>query len=125
MLGALEYFEWVGSEFGVEHAVGWKEAGFSGRRLIFKQAMSAIRKYEFELSRALIGVIESILGTRIYGITDTDRLDERLPTVSFRLEGKDPAQVAGALGRHGVYVWNGHNYALAIVERRDCWRRVE
>ena len=34
-----------------------------------------------------------------------------------RLEGKDPEKVADALGRQGVYVWNGHNYALAIVER--------
>jgi selenocysteine lyase/cysteine desulfurase len=79
--------------------------------------MSAIREYEFELSRALIGAIESVPGTRIYGVTDTNRVDERVPTVSFRLEGKDPARLADAIGKQGVYVWNGHNYALAIVER--------
>jgi hypothetical protein len=60
--------------------------------------MSAIRDYEFELSRALIGVIESVPGTRIYGVTDMDRLNERVPTVSFRLEGKDPAQMADTIG---------------------------
>jgi selenocysteine lyase/cysteine desulfurase len=117
VLGALEYFEWLGAEFGGEYANTWKAAGFSGRRLLYKQAMSAIREYEFELSRALIGVVESIPGTRIYGVTATDRVDERVPTVSFRLEGKDPAKVAAAIGNQGVYVWNGHNYALAIVER--------
>lgn len=117
VLGALEYFEWLGSEFGGEFANTWKAAGFSGRRLIYKQAMSAIRDYEFELSRALIGVVESVPGARIYGVTDTNRLDERVPTVSFRLEGRDPAYVADAIGKQGVYVWNGHNYALAIVER--------
>jgi selenocysteine lyase/cysteine desulfurase len=79
--------------------------------------MSAIRQYEFELSRALIGVIQSVPGTRIYGVTDTNRLDERVPTVSFKLEGKAPANIADAVGKQGVYVWNGHNYALAIVER--------
>ena len=79
--------------------------------------MSAIREYEFDLSRALIGIVESVPGTRIYGVTDTNRLDERVPTVSFRLEGKDPAEIAEAIGNQGVYVWNGHNYALAIVER--------
>ena len=117
VLGALEYFEWLGNEFGGDHAQVWREVGFSGRRLVFKQAMSAIRDYEFELSRALIGVLESVAGTRIYGVTDMNRLQERVPTVSFRLEGRDPANVAHALGKQGVYVWNGHNYASAIVER--------
>ena len=117
VLGALEYFEWLGAEFGGEFATTWKEAGFSGRRLLYKQSMSAIREYEFQLSGALIGVIESVPGTRIYGVTDTNRLDERVPTVSFRMEGKDPAKVADAIGNQGIYVWNGHNYALAIVER--------
>ena len=65
----------------------------------------------------VIKVIESIPGTRIYGVTDLDRLHERVPTVSFTLEGKDPEQVADAFGAQGIYVWNGHNYALAIVER--------
>ena len=117
LLGTLEYFEWLGSEFGGEYANLWKDAGFSGRRLLYKQAMSAIREYEFELSSALIGAIESVPGTRIYGVTDTDRLDERVPTISFRLEGRDPAHLADAIGKQGVYIWNGHNYALAIVER--------
>jgi cysteine desulfurase family protein (TIGR01976 family) len=117
VLGALEYFEWVGKEFGSEHIQEWGDAGFSGRRLVYKQALSAIRDYELELSRALIGVIESVPGTRIYGVTDRNRLEERVPTVSFRLEDKDPEQLADSIGKQGIYVWNGHNYALAIVER--------
>ena len=117
VLGALEYFEWVSSEFVDEHADGWEEKGFLGRRLAYKQAMSVIREYELQLSRALISVIESVSGARVYGVTDTNRLDERVPTVAFRLEGKDPAKVADAIGTQGIYVWNGHNYALAIVER--------
>ena len=118
MLGALEYFEWLGSQFDGEQAPSWKEAGTSaGRRFAFKQAMSTIRQYEFELSRALIGAIESVPGTHIYGVTDMNRLDERVPTVSFTLEGRDPEKVADALGKQNINVWNGHNYALAVVER--------
>jgi len=86
---------------------------------VFKQAMSAIRNYELELSRTLIETIESVSDRRVYGITDMNRLDERVPTVSFRLEGRDPARLADAIGKQGVYVWNGHNYALAIVERME------
>jgi cysteine desulfurase family protein (TIGR01976 family) len=117
VLGALEYFEWLGNQFGEKQAEAWKEAGFSGRRLVYKQAMSAVRAYEFELSRALIETIQSVPGTRIYGLTDMKRLDERVPTVSFTLEGKHPKDIANKLGDEGFYVWDGHYYALAVVER--------
>lgn len=117
VLGALEYFEWLGRQFGAEQESAWREAGFSGRRLELKKGMSAMRVYEAELSKTLIGIIESVPGTRIHGITDLDHLDERVPTVSFTVPGKDPERIADEIGKHGIYVWNGHNYALAIVER--------
>ena len=117
VLGALEYFEWLGKKFGGEQAEGWRDAGFSGRRLLYKQAMTAIRAYEFELSRALIEAVQSVPGTHIYGVTDLKRLDERVPTVSFTLEGQHPRDVAEKLDKEGFYVWDGHYYALAVVER--------
>ncbi len=117
VLGALEYLQWLGKEFGAEQEPAWKEAGFTGRRLELKKGMSAMRAYETELSKTLIGIIESVPGTRIHGITDLDRLDERVPTVSFTVPGKEPERIADEIGKHGIYVWNGHNYALAIVER--------
>ena len=117
VLGALEYFEWLGNQFGGDQAKAWKEAGFTGRRLVLKQAMSVMQAYETELSRALIQAIESVPGTRIHGVTDLDRLTERVPTVSFTLEGRRPEEVAEEIGKQNIYVWNGHNYALAIVER--------
>jgi selenocysteine lyase/cysteine desulfurase len=107
----------LGNEFGADQESAWKEAGFSGRRLELKKGMSTMQKYETELSKALIGIIESVPGTRIYGLTDIDRIGERVPTISFILEGKDPEQLADAIGKENIYVWNGHNYALAIVER--------
>jgi len=117
VLGALEYFAWLGTQFGADQAQAWKEAGFSGRKLELKKGMSAMQVYEKELSRALIRIVESVPGTHIHGVTDLDRLDERVPTVSFTVDGKDPEKIADALGKLGFYVWNGHNYALAIVER--------
>ena len=116
-LGALEYLQWLGREFGADQESAWKEAGFSGRRLELKKGMSAMRAYETELSKKLIGIVESVPGTRIHGVTDLDRLNERVPTVSFTVEGKDPERIADEIGKHGIYVWNGHNYAFAIVER--------
>jgi cysteine desulfurase family protein (TIGR01976 family) len=117
VLGALEYLEWLGAQFGGEQAGGQKQAGHTGRRLVLKQAMSAIRAYELGLSRALIGVLESIPGVRIHGITDLQRLDERVPTVSFTFAGRSPREMAEQLGRRGIYVWDGNYYALAVTER--------
>jgi selenocysteine lyase/cysteine desulfurase len=81
------------------------------------KGLAAIRSYEMDLSRALIEAIESVPGTRIYGITDLKKMDQRVPTVSFRLEGKPPRVIAEALGNEGFYVWDGNYYALAVTDR--------
>ena len=45
------------------------------------------------------------------------RLDWRVPTVSFTLEGHHPRKVAEYLAQRGINVWDGNYYALAIMER--------
>lgn len=117
ILGAVEYLEWLGGQFG--DSGDWRESRFSGRSLSLKKAMTAIRSYEFELSRALIEAIESAPGTRIYGITDARRLEERVPTVSFTMEGIPPRRLAERLADEGFYVWDGNYYALAVTERLE------
>jgi len=117
VLGALEYFEWLAGQFGDAQKQSLAEEGFTGRRLNLKAAMTAIRAYEFELSRALIEAVQAVPGTHIHGLTDMRRLDERVPTVSFTMEGKHPQAIAAALGKEGVYVWDGNYYALAVTER--------
>ena len=117
VLGALEYFAWIGEEFGKEHTLSLEELGYTGRRLTFKKAMTAIRAYEFELSRALLKTLESVPNLCIYGLTDPRALEQRVATFSFRIEGQHPREVAKKLGERGIYVWDGNYYALAISER--------
>lgn len=116
VLGALEYLEWVGETFGSDYQEKYREH-FSGRRMLLKQAMAAIRAYEYEISRALLDVLEETPGVTIYGLTDRRRLEERVPTFSFTLRGLHPRQVAEALDRENIYVWDGNYYALAVTER--------
>ncbi len=117
VLGALEYFEWLGKTFGAEQEEGLVESGYTGRRLELKKAMTALRAHEFELSRLLLATLAGIPGLRLYGQSDPRRLDQRVPTFSFTLEGKHPRLVAEALAGEGIYVWDGNYYALAVTER--------
>ena len=116
VLGALEYIEWVGETFGAEQAERY-EGEYSGRRLSFKLGMNAIRSYEYELSRALLDILVETPGVTVYGITDTRRLEERVPTCAFTLAGKSPRQVAEELDEANIYVWDGNYYALEVTTR--------
>ncbi len=116
VLGALEYLEWVGSTFGEHYAEKYGEK-FSGRKLRLKQAIAAIRAYEYELSRALLEVLEETPGVTVYGLRDMRRLEERVPTFAFTLQGRHPRWVARMLDKSNIYVWDGNYYALAVTER--------
>lgn len=79
--------------------------------------MVAIRAYEFELSRELLGIFDRTPGLSLYGLSDPRRLEERVPTFAFRLGERPPADIARALAQAGFNVWNGNYYALAVTER--------
>jgi cysteine desulfurase family protein (TIGR01976 family) len=113
VLGAIEYFQWIGREFGNKNIEGESQ----GRRLELKQGMIAIHRYELELGRVILSALESVPGLRIYGITDVHRLEDRVATFSFRLKDLHPRAVAEKLAGHGIYVWDGNYYALNVTER--------
>jgi len=117
VLGAIEYFEWVGHEFGGDHVESLNEGDYQGRRFELKKGMMAIRAYEFELGHVLLHALESIPGLHIYGITDSQHLDERVATFSFRLKDMHPRTVAEKLAQEGIYVWDGNYYAINVTER--------
>ena len=117
VLGAIEYFEWVGREFGGEHAESFAGSGYTGRTLTLKKAMTAIRAYEHEMNRALLSTLEAVPGITIFGLTDTRRLDERVATFSFRLKNLHPRKTAELLAEKWIYVWDGNYYAINVSER--------
>ncbi len=117
VLGAVEYYEWLGKEFGDEHVEGLAEEGYSGRRLELKKGLMAVHAYEFELNRALLSALQSVPGLELYGITDPKKLEQRVATFSFRLKDMHPRQVAEKLAERDLYVWDGNYYAINVTER--------
>jgi cysteine desulfurase family protein (TIGR01976 family) len=112
---AIDYLASLGRRYGAEFASAFP--GFAGRRQELKAGLAAIRAYERGLSQQLIAGLQQVRGLRIYGIVDPQRLDRRVPTVSFTLEGLTPREIAGRLDEANIFAWNGHFYALAVTER--------
>lgn len=105
---------------GVTAAVDYM-AGLGGdvgpRRTRLATAMAAIQAYEQELSAYFLQQATQTPGLRVYGLTDIERLDERTPTFAVSLEGYSPEAVAEYLGERGLYVWDGHYYAIEVMNR--------
>lgn len=74
-------------------------------------AYAASRTHEEPLTRRLISGLSHIRGLKIFGISNPNRMHERVPTVSLRVEGHKPEDLARGLGDQGIFVWHGHNYA--------------
>jgi cysteine desulfurase family protein (TIGR01976 family) len=102
---AVDYFKRLGEWTGTD----------GSRRTRIAAAYEAIIDYEGGLARRLIDGLGSFPGVRIQGITNSNRMADRVPTVSLVHDRVEPAALARALADDGVFVWSGHNYALEVV----------
>jgi len=89
----------------------------NSRRPHVLAAMAAIRDYERGLAEKLIRGLLEVPGLTFYGIREPERFAWRTPTVSVRIAGHTPRQLAEALGEQGIFVWDGNYYALNLTER--------
>ena len=87
------------------------------RRSALKHVYQAITEYEQQLIWHLIDGLRSLESFRLWGISDPLRHAERLPTISITHARRKPQQIAGELGRQGLFVWHGNYYALPLTER--------
>ena len=112
---AVDYIYSVGEQFGTEFEAQFSD--LSGRRQTMKAAMAAIRSYESNLCQKFLSGLRQIPGIHLYGITESDKMNQRVPTVSFTLKGLSPREISRRLDKRNIFVWDGHFYAVAAVER--------
>jgi cysteine desulfurase family protein (TIGR01976 family) len=110
---AIEYLEQLGRRVGFTG--GAPVAG--SRRDALESAMNAIAGYEQTLSRALIEEIGGLARVGIHGITSRDRLNERVPTLAFTVDGVSPGRIADGLAARNVGVRSGHMYSPRLLGR--------
>ena len=113
VVAAIDYLE----ELGRRHSPDPLPKGKAGRRQALVNALSAVSQYERDLAGQLIPRLLAIPGVEFHGIRDPARFDRRTPTVSIRLEGVHPQDLAAQLGEQGLFVWDGNYYALNVTER--------
>ncbi|HUZ84776.1 MAG TPA: cysteine desulfurase-like protein [Gaiellales bacterium] len=83
-------------------------------RYLSELDMEQVGAYERALTGQLLDGLGSIPGVTVYGTRDLDR---RVPTVTFNVAGRRPAEVSAWLADHGVFVWDGNYYALELMQR--------
>jgi cysteine desulfurase family protein (TIGR01976 family) len=109
LIAAVDYLADVGRTYGDPVGVGRRDAVVAG--------FGAIGEHERELAARFLRGAAAIPGLRLWGIDDEDRLDERTPTFAVRLGDQDPVKTATDLAQRGIYVWDGHYYAITVMER--------
>ena len=90
--------------------------GGSSRRERLDAAYAAIRAHEDALALRFLAGVREMEHLALYGLVDPARLDERVATFSFTVDGAPPAEVAQRLAQRGIAVWDGNFYALSASE---------
>lgn len=91
--------------------------GITRHRQALMTAMVAIQEYERSLSEFLIPHLLEIPGLTFYGIQNPNQFAWRTPTVAIRMAGYSPVELAKALADRGIFTWQGHFYALNLIQR--------
>lgn len=110
-LGSLEYFELLPTFLGKEIK---KDAKCSET---LRLAMTSIRDYEKTISEKLLETFAKHSHVKVYGITDLNRLDERVPTFAINVDNHSAKETATKLATAGINAWSGNYYALEPMTR--------
>ena len=109
----------AGLAAAVNHIAGLgRQLGENGsRREAISKAFKASTGHELTLVKMLIDGLQSVDGLTIHGITDKQRFEHRVPTVSFTFSDIVPETLVRMMNNEGIFCWAGHNYAYEVVRQ--------
>jgi selenocysteine lyase/cysteine desulfurase len=108
--GTLAFADLAGVTAAVEHLASLDPAAAGTRRERLIASMTAVAEYETVVFASLLEGLEAMPHVTTYGTASV-----RAPTACFNLTGRSPREVAAHLGKRGVNVWNGDNYARELA----------
>ena len=115
--GTQNHEGYAGFVASMEYLAGLTDTAGTRRQRIAAAFENAIVPWEAELSRRFLDGVATLPHVRLFGIGDPARVDERTPTFAVRVGDQHPLETARALGERGVFVWDGHYYAIELMER--------
>ncbi len=83
-------------------------------RFLVEEDMRQLEEAEVEVFARLIEGLLSINGVKVWG---SQTLADRVPTAAFTIDGVHPAEASKALAARRIAVWDGHNYAVEVVNQ--------
>ena len=111
MDAAVSYLETLGASLAREE----ENTTLVSRRDFLVRAMTAIREYEATLSREMLEVLQAAAAT-VYGVDDSTRLDERVPTLCFNLPNVAPSLVTETMSERGIGILDCHMYTPRLMK---------
>jgi cysteine desulfurase family protein (TIGR01976 family) len=83
-------------------------------RFLLEEGLDSIGDFEMEVFAPLLDGLSSMNGVTVWGPPD---LTGRTPTAAFTVAGRTPNEVSQALAAEKIAVWDGHNYAVEVVDQ--------
>jgi cysteine desulfurase family protein (TIGR01976 family) len=79
--------------------------------------LNIFHQHEIKLAQELYEGLQSFPDVQVYGPGfDTNM---RAPTLAFTIRNQRPEAICQALGKDGIFAWDGHFYAIRAVEVMD------
>jgi cysteine desulfurase family protein (TIGR01976 family) len=108
VVAAVEYLADIGNAFGPPPG--------PTRRAALTAGFSAIHAHETVMAERFLNGLADLPHVRLWGIEHPARLDERTPTFAIRVGEQHPLETAKLLGERGIFVWDGHYYAVEVMQ---------
>ena len=107
--GAIDYLATIGKALSDSEDLS--------RRQRLQIAFQQIQAYEEQLTLRLLNGLKAINEITVYGITQAERIQERMPTLICTHQRYTSRELAEQLSERGIYAWHGNYYALQLSER--------
>ncbi|MGB6987707.1 MAG: cysteine desulfurase-like protein [Candidatus Sulfotelmatobacter sp.] len=112
MEAAVVYLETLGRRIAGNNA----EAKSESRRSALRRSFEAIRLYEESLSLEMLRVLNDCCAV-VYGVTEKERMSQRVPTLCFNMPNLLPARVTEEFAKQNIGVRDGHMYTPRLMKR--------
>jgi cysteine desulfurase family protein (TIGR01976 family) len=117
MTGTQSHESIWGAATAVEYLASLSGESSGPRTQRLDAAFERIQAYERSIGDRLLAGLRELKRFRLWGIADSSRWNERVPTFSVTHESLSPAALCERLLEHGLFGWAGNHYALSFCER--------